>query len=232
MLTQGRVKKTLADRQAWWGIAAANLAKTHSAKVITPIEPAPAASAPEKPPVPKPVPQATSGVPKSDKPAITATEFVVSFLANSLGREWRIAEIVQAGGQKWTEPNVYKSLARLFANGQVNKTIKGTTAWWSAAATATATPAKIAAPAKVRVTAAPSLRVVKAAAVEEPATAPKASVPPRPSPAPTPAASATKPAPTCATAAAFIVKLLRRVAKKLVTRVTNAKKAASRSRKG
>ena len=224
LLVAGMVKKTVADRQAWWGIANANLAQAPSAKVATPATAA--ASAPEKPPVPKPVPQATSGVPKSDKPAITATEFVVSLLANNPGREWRIAEIVQAGGQKWTEPNVYKSLARLFANGQVKKTMKDRTAWWSAVAKAT--PAKNSTPAKVSVTAAPSLRVVKPAAVEEPATAAKAATP---APVPPPAASATKPAVACGSAASFIVKLLRKVAKKLVTRVTNAKKVASRSRK-
>ncbi len=228
LLAQGRVKKTVADRQAWWGIATANLAQAQPAKIATPIEPAPASSTPEKPTGPKPVPQPASAVLKSDKPVITATEFVVHLLANHPAREWRIAEIVQAGGQKWTEPNVYKSLARLFANGQVNKTIKGTAAWWSAAATATATPTKNSTPAKMRVTAAPSLRFVNPAAVEGPATAASAAIP---APVPPPAAGATKPALTCGSAASFMVKLLRQLARKLVTRVTNAKKAASRSGK-
>ncbi len=224
LLVAGKVKKTVADRQAWWGIANANLGKAPSVKVATPATPT--ASAPEKPPVPKPVPQPASSVTRSANPAGTATEFVVSLLANKPEREWRIAEIVQTGDQKWNDANVYKSLARLFVNGQVTKTMKGRTAWWSAAATAA--PAKNSTPAKVRVTAAPSLRVVKPAAVEDPATAAKAAIP---APVPPPAASATKPAATCGSAAAFIVKLLRQMAKKLVTRVTNGKRAASRSSK-
>ncbi len=222
LLVVGKVKKTVADRQAWWGIANANLAQAPSAKVAMP---APAAApAPGKPRVPKPVPQPASSVTSSAKPAVTATEFVVSLLAKQPEREWRIAEIVQAGDQKWNEANVYKSLARLFANGQVTKTMKGRTAWWS---TATATPAA-ATPAKVRVPAAPSLRVVKPAVVEEPATAAKAATP---APVPPPAASATKPAVTCGSAASFMVKLLRRLAKELLTRVADGKRATSRSSK-
>ncbi len=222
LLVAGKVKKTVADRQAWWGIANANLGNVHPAKVAK-LVPA-AASALEKTPVPKPVPQPASSVPRSAKPAVTATEFVVSLLANKPEREWRIAEIVQAGGQEWNEANVYKSLARLSANGQVKKTMKGRTAWWSAAAMAT----KNSTPANVRVTAVPSLRVVQPAAREEPATAAKAAIP---APVPPPAASATKPALTCASAASFVVKLLRRLAKELLTRVADGKRAGSRSSK-
>ncbi len=166
LLSAGRVRKTLTERQAWWSIAG-GAGTAHPAQVATPAPVAAAAPAPELPPVPKPVSPPASGVLELERPVGTATQFVVELLTSKPDLEWRIAEIVQVGGQKWTEPNVYKSLDRLFKAGKVKKTVNGGV-WWSAATAASTTlaPAKTASSAAAAKSATPS-----ASAPQEPVTA-------------------------------------------------------------
>ncbi len=115
----------------------------------------------------------------------TVTEFIVNLFAAQPDMEWRIAEIVAAGDNKWNAANVANSLARMFKAGKVKKNVNGG-AWWSAASAAPVNvkPAKAAAPAS---TTAASPNPVPSAVVGEP-----------------------KPAEAGSTAAAFILDLLKR----------------------
>ncbi len=138
LLAKGLVRKSVADRQAWWGIAKADAGIAGSTKGAKSAPTPVMASVPELAAVPEPIAELSFVAAESDRTAATATQFVAALLASKPAREWRIAEIVAAGGQKWTEPNVYKSLVRLLRAGKLKKTITGRTSWWSAA-TATAT---------------------------------------------------------------------------------------------
>ena len=176
LLDAGKVKKTLTDRQAWWSIAGVHAGTAHPAQVATPALVAAAAPATEAPHAQKSVPQ-PAGVVATEQLSSTATKFVVALLAGKPDRQWRIAEIVEAGGQKWTEPNVRKSLTGLFKGGKVKKTVNGGV-WWSAAsaAPASAAPAKAvlpvaaAKPATPRAPATTPQQSVKAVTLEQPTT--------------------------------------------------------------
>lgn len=63
----------------------------------------------------------------------TASEFVLHLLDNDPELEWKTAEIVEAGQNRWNEPNVHKSLVRLHRAGKIGKTVNGRSTWWSSA---------------------------------------------------------------------------------------------------
>ena len=65
---------------------------------------------------------------------LTASEFVTQTLTADATLEWRVSDFIDKAAGRWTEANVYNTLTRLHAAGQVKRVKDGHAAWWSAPA--------------------------------------------------------------------------------------------------
>ncbi len=122
----GRVQKTVGEgRSAWWSAVAPILTAAPVIREMT-VQP---------------------DAPTPDGPRDTAAQFILDLLAQLPDHEWRVAEIAEASGHRWTDANIYTTLTRLAASGTVKKAVTDRQAWWSIGGEPVAVP-EVAAPAE------------------------------------------------------------------------------------